>query len=219
MKKNKNIVIIPARGDSKRLPKKNMRLLGGIPLIAHSINYAQANNIEKIVVSTDNDEIKRIALKYGAEVVDRPNELASDESPTVLTLKHVLEFFNESFETVILLQPTNPLRPTNLLFEAMKLFDKGNYESLMTVTKSDQKFGKIINDKFIPLTYKMGQRSQDLEPLYYENGLLYIIKAECLLKGEILAENNYAFVVNHPYATVDIDTIDDLEYAEYLLKK
>ena len=219
MKKNKNIVIIPARGDSKRLPKKNMRLLGGIPLIAHSINYAQANNIEKIVVSTDNDEIKRIALKYGAEVVDRPNELASDESPTVLTLKHVLEFFNESFETVILLQPTNPLRPTNLLSEAISIFEKGNYDSLMTVTKSDQKFGKIVNDKFIPLTYKMGQRSQDLEPLYYENGLLYITKAECILKGEILAENNYAFVVNHPYATVDIDTIEDFEYAEYLLKK
>ncbi|NLP58158.1 cytidylyltransferase domain-containing protein [Lutibacter sp. B1] len=219
MKKFKNIAIIPARGNSKRLPKKNTLLFGGIPLIVHSIKYAETNGIEKIIVSTDDSEIKAISIDYGAEVVDRPYELAVDDSPTVLTLKHVLESMENSYENVILLQPTNPLRPKKLLFDALNIFEKGNYDSLMTVTESTKKLGKIINNNFVPYTYKMGQRSQDLEPLYYENGLLYITKAELILRGEILGENNYPFIVNHPFATVDIDTEDDLEYAKFLINK
>lgn len=217
MKKNKTIAIIPARGGSKRFPNKNTLLLGNIPLLVHSINFAKENNIAKIVVSTDDATIKEIALKYGAEVIDRPQHLAGDDATTVSALKHVLESLNENFENVVLLQPTNPLRPKKLLKEAFKKFKEGNYESLMTVTRNEQKFGKIVHDKFVPFNYKMGQRSQDLEPLYFENGLLYITKASLILEDKILGENNFPFIVNHPFAHVDIDTKEDFEYAEYLL--
>ena len=215
----KTIAIIPVRGGSKRLPNKNITLLGGIPLLVHSINYAKENGIKKIVVSTDDKKIKEIALDNNVEVVDRPNYLASDNATTVSALKHVLETVAEDFENVILLQATNPLRPINLLKEAYNKFIKGNYDSLMTVSRNEQKFGKIIGDKFIPFNYKIGQRSQDLEPLYFENGLLYITKASLILEGKILGDNNFPYIVNHPFANVDIDTLEDFEYAEYIYNR
>lgn len=216
---NKTIAIIPARGGSKRLPNKNVTLLGGIPLLVHSINYAKTNKINKIIVTTDDADIKKIAIKNGAEVVDRPKEISGDNATTVTALKHVLEKMVETFDNVILLQPTNPLRPKNLLKEALKKYEDGKYDSLMTVSRNHQKFGKIINNKFEPFNYKIGQRSQDLEPLYFENGLLYITRASLILENKIVGENNYPFVVNHPFTKVDIDTQEDFEYAEYLLSR
>jgi len=219
MKKNSNIVIIPARGGSKRLPLKNTMLLDGIPLIVHSINYAKENNIDNIIVSTDDKKIKDIAMKHGVKIIDRPTHLATDISPTVDSLKHALENITESYENVILLQPTNPLRPKELLKNAFEIFENGNYDSLMTVTRDDHKLGKIINHKFIPFNYEIGQRSQDLEPLYFEDGLLYIIKTTTILNGKIVGDHNYPYIINNIYSTVDIDTQTDFEYAEYLLNK
>ena len=212
----KTIAIIPVRGGSKRLPNKNLKLLAGIPLFMHSVNYARNNGIQKIVVSTDLEEIKNIAIANNVEVVDRPKEIATDVSPTVLALKHALETIEEKFENVILLQATNPLRPNKLLKEAFEKYKEGNYDSLMTVTRNHQKFGKIIHNKFIPYNYKIGQRSQDLEPLYFENGLLYITKSSLILQDTIVGANNLPFIINHPYANVDIDTYEEFKYAEYM---
>lgn len=216
----KTIAIIPARGASKRLPGKNILLLGGIPLIAHSIRYAQQHPfIEAVYVSTDDAAIKDVALAYGAKVIDRPENLSGDFEPTVSALKHVLEVVGAGVENVILLQATNPLRPDTLLKEAFLKYTEGTYDSLFTVTRNHQKFGKIISDKFVPFNYEIGQRSQDLEPLYFENGLLYISKAELILKDVIVSEKAYPMVVNHPFANVDIDTQEDFDYAEYLVAK
>ena len=150
MSNKRNIVVMPARAGSKRFLNKNIQLLGGIPLIVHSIQYAKKNcKNARIVVSTDSEQIKEIALENGVEVINRP----------------------------------------------------------------------LIEGSFIPYNYKIGQRSQDLEPLYYENGLLYITKASLILEGKIVGENNFPFIVDHPFAKVDIDSKEDLEYAEYLLNK
>ncbi len=224
----KNIAIIPARGGSKRLPNKNILSLGGIPLIAHSILYAQKNGdlIGDIYVSTDDDKIKEIALQYGVEVIDRPENLSGDLEPSVSALRHVLESIEGDVENVILLQATNPLRPQNLLSEAFEVYQKGNYDSLFTVSRNHQKLGKIEDNKFCPFNYAIGQRSQDLEPLFFENGLLYISKASLILPldcarddGKIISENAYPFEVNSIFANVDIDTQEDLDYAEYLIEK
>ena len=215
----KNIAIIPARGGSKRLPNKNTLLLDGIPLIAHSIIYALNNKtiIDAVFVSTDDEKIKEIAIKYGAKVIDRPNELSGDLEPTVSALKHCLESINDSsIENVILLQPTNPLRPENLLREAYQVYNENCYDSLFTVTRNNQKFGKIKNNKFVPFNYEIGQRSQDLEPLFFENGLLYITNSKSIKKGEIISKNAFPFIINHIFAQVDIDTQEDFDYAEYL---
>jgi N-acylneuraminate cytidylyltransferase len=217
----KTIAIIPARGGSKRLPNKNVLLLNGIPLIAHSILYAQANArvIDEVYVSTDDSTIKEMAIAYGAKVIDRPIEISGDLDPTVSALQHVLKSIDEEIESVILLQPTNPLRPDNLLVEAFEKYKSGAFDSLFSVTRSHQKLGKIVEANFIPFNYEVGQRSQDLEPLFFENGLLYIAKAALISKGTIISENSFPFEVDHIFAKVDIDTQDDLEYAEYLIEK
>ncbi|PWB21800.1 cytidylyltransferase domain-containing protein [Flavobacterium sp. HTF] len=217
----KTIAIIPARGGSKRLPQKNIRTLGEIPLLAHSILYAQANKeiIDEIYVSTDDIEIKKIVLEFGAKVIDRPEAISGDLEPTVSALKNALEQIGKPVENVVLLQATNPLRPQNLLHEAFDLYEKEKYDSLFTVSRNHQKFGKIADNKFIPYNYEIGQRSQDLEPLFFENGLLYITKAALILDNIIISENAFPFEINHIFAEVDIDTQEDFDYAAYLLSK
>ncbi len=216
----KNIAIIPARGNSKRLPGKNIIPLANLPLIAHSIKYAQQQDeVDEIYVTTDDRDIKETALYFGAKVIDRPPHISGDHEPTVSALKHVLQSINYDVENVIVLQPTNPLRPKNLLHEAMNLFNSKNRDSLFTVSQNRHKLGKINSEQFEPYNYEFGQRSQDLEPLYFENGLLYISKAELILDNKIISKKAYPFIINHIFANVDIDTQDDLEYAEYLIQK
>jgi len=214
-----NIAIIPARGGSKRLPNKNILTFNNAPLIVHSINFAKANRdiIDDIYVSTNNEKIKALSLSLGVKVIDRPEALSGDYSTTVSALKHVLETINETVDNVVLLQPTNPLRQNELLKEAYAKYLSGNFDSLMTVSANKYKLGKIDNDSFIPFNYKMGQRSQDMKPLYFENGLLYITKAELILDNTILGSKNCPHIVNHPFASVDIDTEEDLKYAQFVL--
>ena len=217
----KNIAIIPARGGSKRIPEKNIKLFAGLPLLAHSILYAQQNEtlIDEIYVSTDIIEIKKIAIQYGAKVIDRPEHLSGDLEPTITALKHVLESIDCSdVESVVLLQPTNPLRPQDLLKQAFEIYNNSNCDSLFTVSRNYQKFGKITANKYHPFNYTIGQRSQDLEPLFFENGLLYITKADLILNGIIISENAFPFEVDHVFAKVDIDTLEDLDYANFINK-
>ena len=217
----KTAVIIPARGNSKRLSEKNILKFNNIPLVAHSILYAKANPqvADDIYVTTDNDKIKAIARQYGAKVIDRPKSISDDYATTVSALKHTLESLETKYDAVILLQPTYPLRPKHLLENAYKKFVESHCDSLMTVSVNTKKLGKISNGRFHPYTYKMGQRSQDIEPLYFENGLLYISKTELILDNKILGDLNLPLIVDHPFASVDIDTIDDFKYAEFVLKQ
>lgn len=217
----KNIVIIPARGGSQRLPNKNTMLLGKMPLLVHSIAYAKKNReiVDEIYVSTDDALIKKMALDYGVKVIDRPANIAGDLEPTITALQHVLQLIDHDVANVIVLQPTNPLRPENLLKEAFAKFISSQSSSLFTVSRNHHKLGTIMQDCFVPTNYTAGQRSQDLAPLYFENGLLYICKAKQILKGEIMNEASLPYEVNHIFANVDIDTQDDFDYAEYLFQK
>jgi len=216
---NHTVAVIPVRGGSKRLPKKNILPLNGVPLLVHSVLYAQENQdiIDEIIVSTDDVEIKKIALQYGVTVIDRPLGLSGDYTSTVAVLKHVLENYDTPVDNVILLQATNPLRPKKMLAQAFEQYITGNYDSLMTVSRNYEKLGEIVDQKFVPFNYTQGQRSQDLNPLYAENGLLYITKATIIKEEKILGAENFPFIVNHPFAKVDIDVLEDLKYATFVL--
>lgn len=213
----KNIAIIPARGGSKRLPGKNLLALGDIPLIAYSILYARSNPeiIGEVYVSTDDDQIKAVSINYGAKVIERPAAISGDQEPTVSALRHVLEQVGP-VDNVFLLQPTNPLRPAALLTDAFRIYLEKRCESLFTVSQSHKKLGRIVGDKFQPFNYTAGMRSQDMEPLYFENGLLYIVSQSVIRTNTIISEDAFPMIVEHPYADVDIDTESDFAYATYL---
>ena len=222
MESSRFISIIPARGGSKRFPGKNIFPFAGKPLIAHSIEYSkQSDLVISTFVSTDSQEIKDVALEYSAIVIDRPKELGGDFVSSAEVMKNaVKQLLNLGigFDYVILLQPTNPLRPKGLIEKAVKLMETHRSRSLFTVSRCDKKLGKIVNSSFLPWNYQFGQRSQDMEPLYFENGLLYITHKELLLEGIIMNTESFPLEVNHIFGDVDIDTKDDLAYGEYIYK-
>ena len=217
------ISIIPARGGSKRFPGKNIHPFLGKPLIAHSIDCSKACSlISHTYVSTDDEQIKQVGQQYGAELIDRPAELGSDFATSADVMKNAVEQLiaqGVDFDYVLLLQATNPLRPKNLLKDAITIIEDNKPDSLMTVNRCELKLGKILNNHFQPWNYHYGQRSQDLDPLYYENGLLYISSKELLMKGKITSENMHPMVVDHIFGEVDIDTREDMDYAEFIAKR
>jgi len=218
----KTLAIIPARGGSKRLLGKNLMELGGKSLVEHSIAFAKANSehIRNIALSTDDPIIAEHARKEGVEVIMRPREISGDHSPTIDALRHILEqLAYATVDTVVVLQPTNPLRPAGLLDEAMNIFNEKKVNSLFTCSPMSHKLGSIKNDKFISRNYSYGQRSQDLEPLYFENGLLYIASADTIRSGKLIDEDHHAMVVDHEYAHIDIDHQEDLDYARYIWQR
>lgn len=218
----KYIVVIPARGGSKRLPHKNILPLAGKPLIVHSIDYAKSElpDIE-IVVSTDDIEIREVSLSNGCIVINRPPELSGDFVTTAATLKHVSDTILSKgidYDYMILLQCTNPLRPEHMLKNAIRAIESSQRESLIGVSPLIMKLGRISDNKFIPWNYVFGQRSQELEPLYYENGLIYISSKHLISNGIIADENAIPFVIDHPYSKIDIDTEEDFKEAENAIK-
>lgn len=216
----KIVVIIPARGGSKRLPNKNIKQLNGKPLISYSIEYAQKNipNAD-IIVSTDNVEISAISKQFGAIVQKRPSALSEDETPTIDVLQYVIKQVDNQYDFIVLLQPTNPLRPDNLFHNAWNALLDTNEESLFTVSLNHHKLGKINNGVFMPTSYNFGERSQDLSPLYYENGLIYISSTSLIKKGILMNESSVPMIVNHTYSSVDIDTELDWNWAEFLIQQ
>lgn len=223
------LAIIPARGGSKGVLRKNIRIVAGKPLIAHSIEQAlQSKKITKVIVTTDDAEIKQIALKYGAEAIDRPAELASDTAPMLLVLKHAVERVqkNNFFpEAVVLLQPTNPLREVSHIDSALRMLTEGNYESVTTVHRLDINPSCLVKKDNIDKTNPYAQTQiyncrQDINPIYVINGLVYAYKTEALMKLDLgsWCINNGALVVDSSYA-LDIDTEEELQKADRRLSR
>ncbi len=217
-----NIAFIPARGGSKRLPGKNIKLFAGQPLINYSIAYAKYHGIEKIVVSTDSNEIGEIADKNGVEILLRPAEISGDNASTSDAAKHCIEHYTNqgiSFNSFITLQPTNPLRPENLLKEAYKCFTEKECDSVISVNLNKHKIGKIDKGFYKPESYKTETRSQDLEPLFFENGLIYITRPEKVLAGDLFGKKIQTVETEELFGMADIDTLLDFELCEFLYKK
>jgi CMP-N-acetylneuraminic acid synthetase len=214
------IAVIPARGGSKRLPKKNILPFAGSPLICHSIALARSlSAIDRVCVSTDDPEIARIAREAGAEVVTRPAELATDRSTTASAIRHALTTLADSgppAEAVITLQPNCPLRTAEIVTDAIELFRREKADSVVGVTKSHHKLGPIENGRFLP-AYRPGMRSQDMAEQYFENGVIYVSRADMVASAEDLFGNHIAPLILEPiFALGDIDTLLDFQVAEFL---
>jgi N-acylneuraminate cytidylyltransferase len=219
----KFIAVILARGGSKRLPNKNILPLNGKPLIQYSIEYAYTcDAISHVFVSTDDYKIAGIAAQNNAGVIKRDESLSGDTSKSSDALKHAVEEIEAlqiDFDAVVLLQPTSPFRPKDLLSQCLNVFEASGRDSLITVSPLKHKFGEIKGDHFKPLNYNFEQRTQDMQHLYFENGLIYITAKEIVKQGKIFTEDLYPYTVDSIHAEIDIDTQNDLDYAEFLISK
>lgn len=217
----KSLAFIPARGGSKRLPGKNIKLFGGIPLINYSIAYARFNRLDKIIVSTDDQEIARVAQEAGAEVLMRPANLANDTATTAAAALHCLnsEIANGFDPDVfITLQPTNPLRPADLCRKAMHEYTTTNCDSVISVGMNKHKFGAIQDGFYSPLNYSFGSRSQDLKQLYFESGLIYLTKPSIIRKEDVFGSFIKPIINTEPYSIIDIDDESDFKLGELMLE-
>ncbi len=220
MSNPKILAVIPARGGSKRFPKKNLARLGNKTLLEYSIDFAMANSdlITKTVVSTDDNAIAEMAQEFGVETIRRPDDISGDHSPTSQAVKHALSQVAGDFDLVLTLQPTNPLRPDGILENAIKILESGECDSVFTVQLSHRKLGYIEGERFRGLNYSFGQRSQDMRQAYYETGLLYLTKSELIEQGVIFGPKLKPMIVDHPFSEIDIDIEQDLKKAEFYIK-
>ncbi|MBI5793783.1 acylneuraminate cytidylyltransferase family protein [Candidatus Uhrbacteria bacterium] len=213
------LAVIPARGGSKGLPGKNLRLLAGKPLLVHSVDVARACPwIDEVVVTSDSDEIGKVAREFGAVVVHRPRDLAQDATPMEPVVQHALlsrEKEVEPFDAVLLLQPTSPLRSRKDLEESIRLFSKSPCDTLLSVYPFHGYRYHLKEGIVQPMFQTRGNR-QDREEEYVENGAIYLTRAELVRSGRLFGERLSAYVMPTS-RSVDIDTADDLLLAQALL--
>lgn len=220
------LAIIPARGGSKRLPRKNVLDLSGKPLIAHTIEAGlKSNYVDKVVVSSDDEEILEISKKFGAETIKRPDNLANDTATTFDAIKHTIDNNIDKYNYIVLLQPTSPLRNEKHIDEAIELLEIKNADAIISVCEmehsplwsntlpQDGSMKGFLRDEVL------NKRSQDLEKYYRLNGAIYICKTDKLLENKnfLLKDNIFSYVMDRKNS-VDIDEEIDFKITETILK-
>ena len=223
--------VIPARGGSKSIPKKNIVDVGGKPLIAYTIEAAhKANLIDSCIVSTDSKEIASVAQTYGAEVPFlRPDELSTDVAGSLGVVIHALEFMenmnNTVYDAVVMLQPTTPFRKTSWIDEAIRLLSVSKFDSIVsvvdvganhpyrmyTVDSSSElvPVAKDIEDPMMP--------RQDLPSVYVRSGDIYATRRSCLIEQQSLIGRSSGALIIDPEHAVNIDEPIDLAIARHKL--
>lgn len=228
----KILCIIPARGGSKGIPKKNIIDVCGKPLIAYTIEPAldvlKQGYIDKVIVSTDSEEIAEVSKSFGAEVPFlRPESISGDKAKSVEFMEHALMYYEQQgvqYDAILLLQPTSPLRDAADLISALKMYTESANDSLISAYEEE-----YINDLVIykldadgktsspvsPLHNK-GVRRQDHGSTYVRNGCIYISAASLIKNGFVIGEKPLMYIMDKN-KSVNVDTIEDLELLRKLL--
>jgi len=219
----RTLAIVPARAGSKGVPGKNVRILAGKPLLAHAIEAGlAAAEVERVVVSTDSEEIAQLARAHGAEALLRPTELATDTATDLDYLQHAIEHLDA--ELIVLLRPTTPLRDAALVDEAVRALraraDATGLRSAHELSEPPQKM-LGIEDGFLvglfpddprPEYYNLPR--QTFPSAYHPNGYVDVLRAETIRGGSVYGSRVLALVT--PMA-IEVDRIEDFEYLEYLV--
>ena len=224
---HKTLFVIPARGGSKGVPKKNTKILAGLPLVLHSLAYARLFvPDEQICISTDDKDVLDLAKKEGYDApFIRPEELARDTTSTFDVLKHALRFYAEKgkyWENVVLLQPTSPFRLKSHLEEMVASLQKGA-DVIVSVTESkNSPYFNLFEENtkgFLHVSKTLGNitRRQDCPPTYVFNGSLYLFRATSLQKANGFVD--FSSIQKYTMASrfsVDLDTPKDFLLAQWL---
>jgi CMP-N,N'-diacetyllegionaminic acid synthase len=231
LNKMRILAIICARGGSKGVPNKNIRLLNGKPLIAYTIECAKKyTKFDRIIVSTDSPKIAEVAKQYGADVPFlRPKELATDTSPKIPVLQHAVRYLeqeeNDHYDLIVDLDPTSPLRIVEDIENCVNKMIGKNPNVVFSVTPAhknpyfnmvEEKDGKVYLCKKLdrPIT-----RRQDAPTVYAMNASIYVYKKDFLLNTDSVFSNNTMAVVMPEERSIDIDRPIDFEFVEFLMKR
>ena len=222
--------LIVARGGSRGVPGKNIKKLGGRPLLNYTIESALAANfLTEVALSSDDDMIIETAKKLGISVpFKRPSNLAEDDTSSLAVIQHALRFYidkGKNFDAVCLLQPTTPFRADGLIDQAITKFKSSNFDSLISVREIPSEYNphwafekkdgilKIATGEQQPIS-----RRQELPPAYYRDGAIYLTKTEIILKKNSLLGEKIGFIETLGNEHINIDTPQDWKRAENILK-
>jgi len=207
----KVITLIPARGGSKGIPKKNIIDICGKPLIAYAIEASLKSESSQTWVSTDDDEISKISREYGAKVIKRPNEISTDNATSESALIHFTDQVKE-FDIIIFLQATCPFVIADDINDA--LIAMKNFDSVVSVSKFDQ-FLWVGSKPTYDLNSR--KRRQNREQTFVETGSLFATTRKNLLKSQNRISGKIGFVEVPKWRSIDIDTYEDLELARKIM--
>jgi N-acylneuraminate cytidylyltransferase len=225
LNKKEVIAIIPARGGSKGIARKNLCLLDRKPLIAHTILDAKESKIvDRVYVSTEDPEIASVSSYYGAEVIVRPRKLAGDRTTSEAVLLHALEKIKKSGispNLIVFLQCTSPIRTAEDIDKAILTLNRKAVDSLLSVSPSHRFIWEKGKNRVRSLNYDYRDRSrrQDMPPQYLENGSIYIFKPWILEKfNNRLGGKITLFEMSH-WSSFEIDTIEDFKICDWIMKQ
>jgi CMP-N-acetylneuraminic acid synthetase len=219
----KTLGIIPARGGSKGVLRKNIRLVGGRPLMAYAIEAAQNSRyLTDYLVSTDDNEIAAVARQEGARVLMRPPELAADDTPMIPVVKHALA--QGDYEFVVILQPTAPLRTADDIDAALQILFETGADSVVSVYQVDDhhpaRMYRLIDGQLIPYdTEPTARLRQALPPVYHRNGAVYACQTRLVWEQETLLGPDLRPYIMPRARSVNIDDELDLAFADLLLSR
>ncbi|HQS52158.1 MAG TPA: acylneuraminate cytidylyltransferase family protein [Daejeonella sp.] len=221
------LAVIPARGGSKRLPRKNIMLLDGHPMIAYSIMAAkQATKVSDLVVSSEDEDILEVAQRYGAATpFKRPEHLATDEVRNIDVVLHALDYMEKirglQYDIVLLLQPTAPIRKASHIDEAIELLWRSHLPSLAAVKGPYQKRDPIlkrIDDQGYLVAYRDNLDMDPREPFYVYNAALYAVKRDYFVSEKKFISDRQIPYVMDKYHSTDVDEMADFLVAETYLQ-
>lgn len=222
------VALIIARGGSKRIPKKNIKKLAGKPLIAWTIETAISSGaFTRVIVSTDDTEIMAASIEYGAEVPKlRPSHLSTDESLSIDAVLHAIDCLKQENccpSSLMLLQPTSPLRSVGSIWSAIDLFERNNFQPVVSFTQvnfTPEWCFRYLESELTPILGwdSSKQRSQNIKPTLQLNGLLYLATISHLIQEQtFLGPSTVPLVCGNYQEVIDIDTYEDFARAEQLL--
>ncbi len=219
------VAIIPARGGSKGIPRKNIKELDGKPLIAYIIETAlKVEELDRVIVSTEDEEIAEIAKKYGAEVpFIRPEELTKDETPTLPVLQHTVKYLEEQEsyrpDIIVLLYATSPLLRAERVSKAIRMLKEGGFESILSVVEDKGHYWLEKDGKYERMYPKVVKNRQFTMPLFKENGAIYVYRRDILMKGGIMDDTTRGLLIMQREESIDIDEPIDFEITKLLIKR
>lgn len=218
--------LIPARGGSKGVPGKNLRKVGGRTLIEWTTRSALASRLERTVISTDSEEIAAEAIRCGVEVpFVRPAKLATDTSLSIDVVQHALSALSETWDAVMLLQPTSPFRTAADIDTCITMLETTDADSVISVknvgdhhpARMKYMVDGVLTDPPFAEDYE-GKPRQQLAPMFLRNGAIYLTKTEVLLAGSFKGTVSLGYVMTE-HRSVNIDTEFDLVVAETLAER
>ena len=230
----KILVIIPARGGSKGIKDKNIINICGKPLIQYSIDPSlelkKLGLVDKVIVSTDNYEIAEISKKLGVEVPFlRPDNISGDEAKSIDFILHAINFYeklNIQFDSILLLQPTSPLRDVTLLKDAIRLFEANNSDSLISCYNeeyiNDLVMYKSVNSSYLePLNnnHNKGLRRQDHGNVFVRNGAIYLTKVSYIKETHQIISDKPLLIEMKKSQSINVDSLEDVEILKRIICK